>query len=125
MKKKKPSLLREVIVERLKSDGLDEYYIEFFGQVSGMAYALNNSPNSIKAAWTMLSRPRTVEMLQEFFDRKLRPPADKSADAAKDALRQFKIEKEAEDRDRAERWQEERLHPGFNGPEDEDEGEEE
>jgi hypothetical protein len=70
---KKPSLLLPETIMILRECQLDPLLSEFFGTVSGMAQALNKSTNAYKAACTMLDRPRTIEMLAAFLDRKANP----------------------------------------------------
>ncbi len=128
MKKPKPTLLYSETIQQLKDDGLDPLYIEFFGTVSGMAKAINNpysGQRCIKAALTLLSRPRTVEMFRAWTEKRFHPERTTDISAADSALHEAKLEQEAIERDRAEKWQEEHLLPGFNGPEDEDEEEDE
>jgi hypothetical protein len=77
MSKPKPSLLEPDTIKALKAASLSPLIIEFFGTVSGMARALNNSQNPVAAADTMLNRPKkpgnkysTAEMFQMFIARK-------------------------------------------------------
>jgi len=127
MKKPKPTLLTSDTIQQLRDDGLDPLYIEFFGTISGMALAINNpypGQRCIKAALTLLSRPRTVEMFRAWTEKRFHPErAAKDLSHADAALAAAKEEQEAHERELAERWQEEHLRPGFNGQEDDDEEE--
>jgi hypothetical protein len=64
-------LLAEDTVKALQMGGFPPLQIEFLGWLSGYAQALNNSTNPVKAAHTILSKPKSEEMWEKFSTKKI------------------------------------------------------
>jgi hypothetical protein len=61
MSKLKPTLLEPEVIKTLRAAAFPPILIEFFGKVSGMSYALNNSTNPVAAAKTMMKNPEMIK----------------------------------------------------------------
>jgi hypothetical protein len=61
MAKSKPSLLVPEAMRALREANFPLLLVEFFGKVSGMSKALNNSKNPAAAAHTMMKDPHVVK----------------------------------------------------------------
>src|SRR5258708_34644426 len=89
MSKPKPSLLEPATIQALERAVFQPLIIEFFGQISGMAFALNNSTNPVAAANTMMKNPDVCkpknkksfsQMFEEFLARKRKRAAEQKCE---------------------------------------------
>jgi hypothetical protein len=70
-------LLARETVDALRMGGFSNLNIEFLGWLSGYAQAINNSANPVKAAHTILAKPKTIKMLHIFAAKKKESVAPK------------------------------------------------
>jgi hypothetical protein len=63
-------LLSDRVVEDLRHAGFSESKIEFLGWLSYTSRALNHSYNCVKAAHTLLSKPKIGKMVAVFVTKK-------------------------------------------------------
>jgi hypothetical protein len=128
MSKIKPSLLDMDTIRDLQAGGFTDIYIEFFGTVSGIAKALNNSSNPAAAANTMMKDPDEVkpgnkfsktQMFRMFLLRKCKRSAERAKipselDAVLEEFRQELNRGHNEDND----FEPEQFHEGASWPEE-------
>jgi isoaspartyl peptidase/L-asparaginase-like protein (Ntn-hydrolase superfamily) len=63
-------LLSDETVEALRIGGFSPVEIEFLGWLNGTAQALNNSKNPVKAAHTILAKPKMEKLVDGFTKKK-------------------------------------------------------
>jgi hypothetical protein len=83
-------LLDDEAVVSLRQGGFSESQIEFLGWLSYNAAAINNSRNPVKAAHTILTKPKVMKMVDTFIARKKASVAPPDAPDHDEVNRKFR-----------------------------------